>query len=558
MPNTPALAESPYRFLAARSAPAALAAVAVSLLFVSGCGPGRALTIDLHADVRLPDPAVVLFLCDGLGADVVEQGCREGWLPNIERRFVTGGCRVTNATTCIPAITYGAIATLLTGTGPGTHAIVGNCWFDPEQVFFRDYATIQSYRYVNDDLGPPMVYELIQPAASVSIQAAHRRGVTKNIANWALSGVMWFFGDYTAVDKLTATSVWRVARWANHRREWPDLLTCYFPGADSVGHRFGAGSPQYRRAVEHLDYQVGRVCDWLETEGLLSTTYLVLVSDHGMVDVSPDGLTDLTQLVRDVWGRNATDRALQEGSAESRQKYFDRFDTVVAYHNGRGAFLYFRGPDGWHERPAPETVEAILSAPPPEAQLWNIDGVDLVVYLASEHEAVLRAGGGAARVLSRDGPDGPWYAYEPAPDDVLGYLDTPGLAAFVAAGFHPPGEWLHATADHVFPNVVPQLLPLLRVRQAGEVVVFAAPGYSFVRERGGHGGIRREELHIPLMFAGPGIEPGSEMDVARSVDLVPTVLDLLGLDVERHSWLEGVPLPLADRAAHLAAEGAAP
>jgi hypothetical protein len=531
------------------SARTLFALTVLALLAANGCGPGGPLSAQLHSDVQRPHPGVVLFLCDGLGADVVEQGCLEGRLPNIQRRFVAGGTRVEHATTCIPAITYGAVATLLTGTGPGTHTVVGNRWFDPEYAFFRNYATIEDYRDINYDCPVPTIYELIRPAPSASIQEAQTRGVTENIANWAVSGVMWFFRDYTAVDKLTATSLWRVAGWANDHKQWPTLLTCYFPGADSVGHRCGCGSPQYRRAVEHLDHQVGRVCDWLEAQGLLSTTYLVLVSDHGMIDVAPDGFIDLERLVRAQWGRNATDFTLQEGPVAWRRAYFDRFDTVVAYHNGRGAFLYFRGPGGWQDRPAPDEVEAILTAPAPQAQLWNIPGVEFVVNLAAEDEAILRVEGGVARILVRDGPRGPEFAYRPDPDDVLGYQDNPDLAAFVSAGFHPPRAWLRATVDQVFPDLVPHVIPLLRVRRAGEVVVFTKPGYSFARERGGHGGIRREELRIPFMLAGPGIARGGTIDVARSVDLVPTVLDLLAIDPHGSPWLEGVSLANATLAA---------
>jgi hypothetical protein len=531
-----------HRVLSRRLVRAAPTVLLVAVLLLSGCGPGGPLTPRLHADVRRPDPGVVLLICDGLSPGIVDQGCCEGWLPNIQRRFMAGGTRVENAVSCIPPITYGAIATMLTGAGPERHRVVGNRWFDPDRAFFRNYQTIEDYRDVNADCDAPTIYQRLRPATSINIQTAHRRGATKNIANWAVSGTMWFFGDYTAVDKLTASSVARVAGWANTHRQWPSLLTCYFPGVDSIGHEFGFSSPEYLRAVKHLDHQIGRVCDWLERQGLLDTTYVVLVSDHGMIDVSPDGVIDLVGLVRDAWGRNATDRMLQTGSQDQRCQYYDRFDTVVAHQNGRGAFLYFRGPTGWGQPPAPATVEAILMAPPPEAQLWNITGVELVTYLAADDAAVLRSHRGRARVSVRAGPQGPEYAYWPEPDDVLGYLKDADLAAFVAAGYHGSREWLEATADQTFPDVVPNLIPLLHVRRAGQVVVFTQPGYSFVAEKGGHGSIRRDELRMTFMLAGPGIQPGGTIKAARAVDLTPTLLDLLGVEHDEDQWLEGVSL----------------
>lgn len=532
----------PLRVL--RSAPGCLLATLalVGLLLVAGCGWGGPIRWDLHPEVQRPQPGVVIFLVDSLPPRFVEQGCEEGWLPNIQKRFFEGGTRVRHATTCIPGITYAAITTLLTGASPGQHRITGNYWFDPDQALFRNYATIKYYRAVNDDFDLPTLYERIHPATSVSIQAGHHRGVTKNIANWAGSGVRWFFGDYTSVDKLTATAVWLVAHWANQQRRWPTVLTCYFPGVDSTGHEFGASSAEFREAIEHADHQIGRVCNWLEGQGLLETTYLALVSDHGMVDVSPQGRIDLLHLVRNQWGRNATNQMLQDGTAAQRRRFFDRFDTVVAYHDGRAASLHFRGPAGWGTRPGPELVEAIVTAPPEEARLWNIPGVELVTYLASDTEAVLRRESGQARLLAREGLDGPEYKYLPGPDDVLGYLEDADLAAFVAAGYHDSRAWLQATAQETFPDVVPQLIPLLHVSRAGQVVAFTQPSYSFIEESGGHGGIHRDEMLMTFMLAGPGIQPGGTIDVARSVDLLPTLLRLLGAEPGEDEWLEGVPL----------------
>lgn len=532
--------------------PARLSVVGVAALvlvfgLVGGCGHGRPSRWNLRPTVERPQPGVVLLLVDGLPPRFVEEGCKDGSLPNIRRRFCDGGARVARATTSVPSITYAAIATLLTGAGPGRHHVVGNRWFDPGARLFRNYATIEHYRDVNTDFETPTIYERIAPAESVSIQAAHRRGVTKNIANWALSGTMWFFGDFTAVDKLTASSLWRVTRWANRHGRWPTVLTLYFPGLDTIGHNCGPASAKFRWAVWHADWQIGRVCDWLERQGLLETSYLVLVSDHGMIDVQPDGFIDLVALVRDGWGHRVTDEMRQDGSIEQRARFYDAFDTVVAHQDGRGASLHFRGPDGWDTPPPPAMVEGFLNSPPEELRLWNIPGIELVAYLAADDAVVLRSAAGTARILTQPGPDGEEFACVPDDGDVLGYLDDPDLAAFVAAGFHSSRAWLEATADQRLPDVVPHLPPLLHVRRAGQVVVFAAPGYSFVREAGGHGGLDRDERLMTFLIAGPGIKPGTVIGTARSVDLVPTLLDLLGVEFDEDQWLEGVSLLDAPR-----------
>lgn len=511
-----------------RMACARVVLVACALGMWAGCGPQARIAWRLHAELERTAPAVVVFLVDGLAPRYVEEGCAAGRLPHIQRHFCMGGTQVQNAMSCVPSITYASIASMLTGTQPARHAIIGNRWFDPEEGLFRNYTVAEHYRTVNADLHTPTLYERLAPLPSASIQAAHVRGVTHDVANWAVSGVMWFFGNYTAVDKLTATSIAEVARWANWEGRWPTLLTCYFPGLDTVGHVHGASSPEYQWALEHIDRQIGRICDWLAGQGLLEQTYLVLISDHGMTDVRHTFKIGLLELVRDQWGRCVTGRMLQDGLPGVRQAYFARFDTVVDTEDGRRASLHFRGPGEWAERPSFAEVEAILTTPPVNAQLWNVKGVELVAYLASWDEAWLRSSAGAARVVMRTGPSGSEFAYIPEPNDVLGYLEDPNVAAFVAEGFHGSRAWLEATSGQHLPDVVPHMVPLLRVRRAGQVLVFADTGYSFQRENGGHGGLDREEMRITLMFSGPGVCPGGTIPTGRVEDLTPTILDLLG------------------------------
>ncbi len=520
-----------------------LALLAGIILTLTACGPGGPIRWQLRPDVRRPDPGVVILLVDGVPPRFLEQGCRDGWLPNIDHYLVERGTRVTHAVTIVPSITYAAIATLITGTTPEQHGIVGNRWFDPDRMLFRDYATIATYRSVNEEFATPSLYEMMAPRPSTSVQSVHTRGVSDEIVNWAGSGVRWFFGDYTSVDKLTATTLSEVAARANWTGEWPTVLTLYFPGVDSIGHLHGPRSEQFRVSLENVDHQIGRICDWLDSQDLLESTCLVLMSDHGMVDVRRDGYLDLTHLVGNVWGRNVTQRMLQTGSLRSRSDCFNRFDTVVAPQDGRKAFIYFRSDEGWQEDPPAEEVARILDAPASEDRLWNQAAVDLVAYLADDDEAVVRNSRGTACIRSRRGPNGQVeFAYEPSPDDILGYNHDPELAEFVAQGFHASRDWLGATAGEVYPDVVPQIIPLLHVRRAGQVAVFARPGYSFVHELGGHGGVHRDEMLMTMVFAGPGIPAGATLAAARSVDVVPTVLSFIGFNPDQFPWLRGISL----------------
>lgn len=518
-----------------------LALVAL-LLVQSACGPGGPLAVRLRADVVRPPRSVVLFICDGLSRDLVMQGCADGRLPNIRKRLLEAGVRVEHAVCELPSITYPNLMTFATGVAPARHGITGNAWFDRYERLYRYYLFIKHYRTVNGDSELPTLFERMRPGVSANVQSAFKRGVTVNFANWAVSGVMWFFGDYTAVDKLTATTLDAVAGWANRARRWPELTVLYFPGVDSVGHRFGPASPRYRWSIEHFDHQLGRVCDWLEREKMLHSTYLVLVSDHGQVETHSGGRIDLLRYANGVWGRRATDEVMQDPPRSAREKHFAAFDTVIVDKGVRYAAIHLASPRGWNELPEFAEVAAALDAAPAGQRLWELPGVEHVAYREAENRIVIRSATAAARIEERPGPTAPEYRYLPIDGDPLGLTGDPAASAAVATGFHDARQWLHACRDTQFPSAVALLPGLLRSPRAGQVAVLAAPGYSFADERGGHGGIRRDEVIIPLMVAGPGLPAGGVVPIARGADLVPTILTLLGRAPHAGDALDGVPL----------------
>jgi arylsulfatase A-like enzyme len=81
----------------------------------------------------------------------------------------------------------------------------------------------------------------------------------------------------------------------------------------------------------------------------------------------------------------------------------------------------------------------------------------------------------------------------------------------------------------VYPDFVPQIVELFDSPHAGDFVVFAADDWSCAGTlHGGHGSPRAEDMCVPLYFAGPDLPRGGRISYARLVDVMPTVLDLLG------------------------------
>jgi arylsulfatase A-like enzyme len=97
-------------------------------------------------------------------------------------------------------------------------------------------------------------------------------------------------------------------------------------------------------------------------------------------------------------------------------------------------------------------------------------------------------------------------------------------------------QWLKLTHGTNYPDLPAQILAYFRSPRAGDFIVFAAPGWDFGgAHKGGHGGVRAEEdMLVPLVLAGPGV-PHARVQAARTVDLTPTLLQLLGKDIPADS-----------------------
>ncbi|MFN7972137.1 MAG: hypothetical protein U0166_07255 [Acidobacteriota bacterium] len=263
----------------------------------------------------------------------------------------------------------------------------------------------------------------------------------------------------------------------------------------------------------------------------------------------------------------------------------DRVDAVFVPGGSTVAELYLRGGrrDPWTDRmslaelchyavpgaPAGVDLPAVLAALP---------GMDMV--LVREDDGAVRlvtSDRGEARVLMRhDTTEAPpeLYAYVPIGDgDPLGYRTDPIAAPLVSPQVGPVRwangrAWLLATLHTAHPWAVARI-PHAFGRHATEsdVITVARRGYDFLaRSRGDHGGLDPETMFTPLVIASSGRAPLAGMPLLTTVDMLPTVLSLLGIAPSQDlaACLDGTPFGITaegDEAAlrvAVASLGAAP
>jgi arylsulfatase A-like enzyme len=521
-------------------------------------------------------PTAFVFMIDGVNRDVFDRLLAEGRLPNIKKYFVDRGLYCDRCTANVPSVTLVNEVSIVTSLFSGRHGMTGNSWFDRSALFNRNCDDLPEKNLLDGDYRAETLFERLGDETTMSLFFQAHRGASKFAENWTSAGPPFFFGMYGMVDHI---SLWRfdiVANVARAQGRFPALVLAYLLAPDMEGYRNGVSSDAYRGALETDDMHIGLILRDLEAAGRLDKTVLALVSDHGMVDVSRHW--PLEKFLRDDLHLGlAPERQRETVSYEARLAYFNQYEAVVEGSGERFRAVYLRKPlaeglrnggdkaageekvtdllgaffgaalpfltpavaavgfENWLGHPTPEDLRAYPSrdgkAVNLVAQFLAAEAVDVVAY---------RAGPGKVRVATRKGEV---ELSRPSPESrsvacrVLQGTDPLGYAAGKAGALmdgrpHAPAKWLEATADTDYPDLVPQTLVYFDAHRAGDMLIFASPGWDFGgSNKGGHGGARPGDMHTVLLFAGPGVPHERRSEAVRSVDLGPTILELLGRPV---------------------------
>lgn len=228
---------------------------------------------------RLGLPAarsVVVVVVDGLGAHALAN--RSGHA----RTLV--GARARSVDSVVPSTTAAALTTILTGTWPGVHGLVGYRAIDRANDRVMNQLSGWDDRMVPETWQRSRtVFERIAdgPVAAVAVGPAKfaGSGLTRAILRGA---------PYVGEDDVAA----RFAIAAERARTERTLTYVYVPELDKVGHRDGVESSHWTAALESLDAAVS-VLD----ASVPRRTGIVITADHGMLDIPHDAHVLLSQHV---------------------------------------------------------------------------------------------------------------------------------------------------------------------------------------------------------------------------------------------------------------------
>jgi hypothetical protein len=221
-----------------------------------------------------PAPRYAVLLLDGLGWSLLQRNADAA--PYLASLLPTG----RSLTAGVPSTTAVSLTSLGTGLPPGAHGIVGYTSIVPESGALLNALSWDAPVDPRKWQPHGTVFERIAAAGVATRNVSKARFDTSGLTAAAFRGSKHRGAD-TVEDRLDAT------RFAS-REGSSSLVYVYDSQLDYTGHNQGCESWQWRKELGAADMLAQRVRAALPRDAVL-----VVVADHGMIDVAPENRIDL-------------------------------------------------------------------------------------------------------------------------------------------------------------------------------------------------------------------------------------------------------------------------
>lgn len=208
--------------------------------------------------------------------------------PNLQR-LMREGVTAKGLVPAFPSNTFPNHYSIVTGLYPARHGIINNTMFEPASGLF--------FRYNQGASASQSQWWRGEPIWATAIKQGGLGGAWFWPGSEAeIGGVrpsVWQTFDATLTFETRLDSL--VAWLDRSRHAAPVVATFYLEEINSIGHKFGPGSPELAAAIKIADERIGRMQARLQAAGIAAN--LVVVSDHGMTPISPERIILLDEFL---------------------------------------------------------------------------------------------------------------------------------------------------------------------------------------------------------------------------------------------------------------------
>ena len=190
-----------------------------------------------------------------------------------------------------PSLTFPNHYSIATGAYSGTHNITGNSFYDKE---FREKYSLHDREKVRD----PKFYKsepiwVTAERQGVKTASYYWVGTEAPVKGWSPSIFKYYDGEIPFEARVDSVVSW----FELPETIRPQLILLYFSEPDHTGHNMGITQPEITDVVKEMDKLLGYLIHELEGLEIYSDLNILILSDHGMTNVSKDSLVILDDYI---------------------------------------------------------------------------------------------------------------------------------------------------------------------------------------------------------------------------------------------------------------------
>lgn len=261
------------------------------------------------------DRYVILVSVDGLAGFYLDDPRAE--MPTL-RRLAEEGARADGLVCSFPTVTWPNHTTLVTGTTPAKHGVIGNNYLDrqsgsqvpfiPDPLFDKD-----------EIVKVPTVYDATHNAGLTTAGIIWPATRNARTLDWTVPDMggdeAWpKYGTASWLAELREAGIpvekhgtwvresgggvqrdWLYTRMAAHviGEHTPNLLLIHLVETDHVQHRFGPRTPEAYWSVSYSDDRIRDLVEAVERSPMRDTTTIIVASDHGFFPIEKEILPNV-------------------------------------------------------------------------------------------------------------------------------------------------------------------------------------------------------------------------------------------------------------------------
>lgn len=239
-----------------------------------------------QSNVERSNPLLLISI-DGFMPEYMERN----ETPNLDR-IARNGVRAKSMIAVFPTKTFPTHYSIVTGLYPENHGIIANSFYDYELNARFSYGPPEDGPDDSKWWGGEPIW------ATAEIQSKTAATMFWPGSDSEIIGVRpTRYADYDGSVPNEAR-IDTVISWLHPEGEVKaDFATLYHSDIDSYGHRFGPNSEEIDQKVLEADDWIGYLLEQMEENGLSDVLNIILVSDHGMAELSDNRVIFLDDLI---------------------------------------------------------------------------------------------------------------------------------------------------------------------------------------------------------------------------------------------------------------------